>query len=317
MELRTRYQSRFRYPEPVRDSHNLLRACPADGDGQTLLSYRLEVSPAARILSYRDAWGTKVDTFGVEEPHRELTVLAESVATTSERPSPAFPVPLTDALNRDFTEENWEFIQPTRHTRWSDTLAWSAADLIEGAGTLQEAISRVDTAIREKMIYRPGSTYIGVDVNEVFDRGEGVCQDFVHLFLAMFRSQGLAARYVSGYFYAEDSSVGTVPEAEEIVVQTHAWVEVAVPGFGWWGIDPTNAQPAGERHLKIGHGRDYDDVLPLRGVYVGAVEHKLSAGVVMSRSTLSAVKFSGDVDAMMVADHQAQQRQLQQQQQQQ
>jgi transglutaminase-like putative cysteine protease len=125
----------------------------------------------------------------------------------------------------------------------------------------------------------------------VLDRGVGVCQDFVHLFLAMLRSQGLAARYVSGYFYAEDSAQGHAPTTEEIEVQTHAWVEVAVPGFGWWGIDPTNAQPAGERHLKIGHGRDYDDVLPLRGVYVGSGDHHLSAAVIMSPSLLSEVRF--------------------------
>ena len=54
-----------------------------------------------------------------------------------------------------------------------------------------------------------------------------------------------------------------MPDDAEISVQTHAWVEVAIPGWGWWAIDPTNHLAAGERHVKIGHGRDYDDVLPL------------------------------------------------------
>jgi transglutaminase-like putative cysteine protease len=291
VELKVRYQSRFVYPDVVRDSHNVLRACPIDDDWQTRVSYFLEVKPQARVFSYTDSWGTRVDCFGVDEPHRELTVVAESVAVTRPRPSPPDPVPIKEVHDPRFAEEHSEYLPPTSHTRWSDPLARTAAVALEGAETLQEAVERIDRCVRDRMAYRPGTTYIGVDVNEVFARGEGVCQDFVHATLAMLRSQELPARYVSGYFYAEDSSSGIAPEREEIEVQTHAWVEVAVPGWGWWGIDPTNAQPAGERHLKIGHGRDYDDVLPLRGVYIGKVDHLLAAGVVISRSDLSAVHF--------------------------
>ena len=81
---------------------------------------------------------------------------------------------------------------------------------------------------------------------------------------------------------------GDEPEdEEEIDVATHAWVEVAIPGHGWWGIDPTNQLVAGERHVKIGHGRDYEDVTPLRGVYHGEAESGgLEVGVRMGRKGL-------------------------------
>jgi len=82
-------------------------------------------------------------------------------------------------------------------------------------------------------------------------------------------------------------AAGSAPEAEEIAVQTHAWLEVAVPGWGWWARDPTNLLPAGERHPKIGHGRDHDDVLPLRAVYDGTSSHKLAVEVRMSRGLLT------------------------------
>ena len=52
-------------------------------------------------------------------------------------------------------------------------------------------------------------------------------------------------------------------------MQTHAWFEAAIPGWGWLALDPTNAQQVGQRHITIGHGRDYDDVPPVRGVYTG------------------------------------------------
>jgi transglutaminase-like putative cysteine protease len=45
------------------------------------------------------------------------------------------------------------------------------------------------------------------------------------------------------------------------------------------GADPTNRTLAGETHVKIGHGRFYGDVPPIKGVYRGAggeAEHDVS-----------------------------------------
>ena len=53
-------------------------------------------------------------------------------------------------------------------------------------------------------------------------------------------------------------------------MQTHAWFEAAIPGWGWLALDPTNAQQVGQRHITIGHGRYYDDVPPVRGVFSGS-----------------------------------------------
>ncbi|MGD2060070.1 MAG: transglutaminase family protein [Acidimicrobiia bacterium] len=71
------------------------------------------------------------------------------------------------------------------------------------------------------------------------------------------------------------------------VIPVNPWAEVSVPGWGWWGIDPTNTAPVGERHVKLGHGRDYDDVTPLRGVYYGQSEHHLAAEVTMSTARIT------------------------------
>ena len=64
-----------------------------------------------------------------------------------------------------------------------------------------------------------------------------------------------------GYLYAGADFVGA--EA------THAWLECLIPGYGWLGFDPTNNVRINESHIKIGHGRDYDDVAPLRGLRRG------------------------------------------------
>ena len=89
---------------------------------------------------------------------------------------------------------------------------------------------------------------------------------------------------MSGYLFARDESVGADDEDDQpIRVQTHAWVEAAIPGQGWYAVDPTNNRPVGQRHVVIGHGRDYDDVAPIRGVFLGAATPEVDAHVEMRR----------------------------------
>lgn len=289
MHLAIRYVSLFRYPEPAWDSHNVLRACPITDDQQRLIDYRLDVDPKPSMASHTDAWGTRVDTFAVRDPHRELRVIARSEVETSARPEPpwsALSRPRSAWSEQGFRDAHWVWLQRTHHTRWGEPIAAMAGAVTEGAGSVGEVITRIERAAHEALTYQPGATHVGAEVETVLAGGAGVCQDFVHLGLSLYRSMGIPARYVSGYFYAVDVAGGGAPEDEEIAVQTHAWLEVAVPGWGWWALDPTNLLPAGERHVKIGHGRDYDDVLPLRGVYYGTSQHRLSVEVGMSRGTL-------------------------------
>ena len=129
------------------------------------------------------------------------------------------------------------------------------------------------------------ATDIGVTLPELVVGGAGVCQDFAHLALGMLRSVGVPARYVSGYLFAADETEFDSPQADLVSVQTHAWIEVAVPGWGWWALDPTNGGEAGERHVVIGCGRDYGDVPPVRGVFSGPGVAAVDAEVVISKQT--------------------------------
>jgi transglutaminase-like putative cysteine protease len=148
-------------------------------------------------------------------------------------------------------------------------------------------VGAIADTVSAGLAYAPGATFVGVDIGEVLTQGKGVCQDFAHLAISMYRSQGIPARYVSGYLYATDQMEAVVPTDPEVEIQTHAGVEVFVPGHGWWALDPTNHQPAGELHVKIGHGRDYQDVMPLRGVYHGDADHELGVRVQITPERLA------------------------------
>ena len=146
--------------------------------------------------------------------------------------------------------------------------------------------------IPDRFEYRPGVTYVGSTVNDLLAGGAGVCQDFVHLALTMLRRQGIASRYVSGYFFALTGDGGQVGDSAE--VNTHAWLEALLPAEDpddepvWVAADPTNRRLAGADHVKIGHGRAYSDVPPIRGVYRGPPRSSFQAGVKMTRLELPA-----------------------------
>lgn len=287
MHLAIRYTTRFDYPERVRQSHNELRAAPTTSDTQFLLSYRVASEPVARVFSYVDYFGTLVDAFGVRQYHEDLTVTVEATVETSAAPPVTTDAPLEHRAEPSFVDLAWEYLQPSVHAALTDRVRAEAGPKMAAAEGCLELLDALTEHAHGLLAYRSGSTRIGENLDVILDRGAGVCQDYAHLLVAMCRVVGLPARYVSGYLYALDSGVeGLDPEQAgaghgPVRVQTHAWVETLLPGIGWVPRDPTNLQPVGERHVKIGAGRDYDDVTPLKGVYAGGGQPVLAAEVEM------------------------------------
>lgn len=286
MRFDIRYRCRFTYEQLVRESQNELRACPASDEYQQLISYRVQTAPSSRVLSYTDWFGTRVDAFGVREPHLVLDVVAE--ATVETRPRPLLTVdPRVDAFDDPgFVDAHVEYLERTPHADWGPDVGATArrqADLA-GPGAVSTVLS-IHRFVGSQLIYAPGTTYVGVGIDDVFARRQGVCQDFAHLAVSLCRAIGIPARYVSGYLFTVNDASGADGESDVVRVQTHAWFEAAIPGFGWLALDPTNGLEVGARHVKIGHGRDYDDVPPLRGVFAGAVLHDLEVTVDIRRLT--------------------------------
>ena len=270
MRMSIRYLTTFTYDAEVSESQNALRARPASNERQRLIEYGVRIDPPVRVLSHTDYWGTNVDCFGVVGQHTRLTVVADSTVETSQAVAPIGagawpPLVVIDSLEA-------EFLAASPHVAWSEEVADFGREVVRTSTSLMDAVGSIHRAVHQVLKYEPGTTEIGVSVDQIFRQRSGVCQDYAHLALALYRSLDIPARYVSGYLYSADASTGDRPGEDEVEVSTHAWVEVFIPGFGWWGLDPTNQLEVGEQHVKIGHGRDYEDVMPLKGVYHGAAE---------------------------------------------
>ncbi|MGV2643766.1 transglutaminase domain-containing protein, partial [Clostridium perfringens] len=72
----------------------------------------------------------------------------------------------------------------------------------------------------------------------LFDTKEGYCVHFATTMTVLLRSEGIPARYVTGFAPGERVA-GTVDRYEVAQKNAHAWVEVFFPGQGWVMFDPT------------------------------------------------------------------------------
>jgi transglutaminase-like putative cysteine protease len=107
--------------------------------------------------------------------------------------------------------------------------------------------------------------------------------------IAILRSAEIPARYVCGYIETEQERRAS--ERPDLPLrgasESHAWVEVGLPGGYWFPVDPTNNCVAGERHVTVAVGRDFFDTSPTRGVFKGTTSHRLEVKVVMTRQAAS------------------------------
>jgi transglutaminase-like putative cysteine protease len=277
-----RYLTEYRYDGPVTDNLNALRVRPATTSTQRCDEFHTRIEPEARVSRHLDYFGTEVLEFGIPTSHEHLTIDVRARVVTSAPPEP--PYGTWDSLtSQAYTDAAGEFALP-----WQDQP--QVAGLHELVALLQtdtplEALETLCALIPERFEYRRGVTYVGSTVQDLLDAEAGVCQDFVHLSLILLRRLGIAARYVSGYLWAAPADDG----ADSLEVDTHAWLEALLPGTDgngepvWVAADPTNRGLCGETHVKIGHGRFYADVPPVKGLYLGGATSDLIAAVTMSR----------------------------------
>jgi transglutaminase-like putative cysteine protease len=269
MRLSIEHRTGFRYSSPVKSSYNEARMTPVRTPNQTVWSSRVAVSPYAWSFSYQDYWGTAVTAFELHERHQQLEVSAQAVVETRgdgdgwdvERRLAEDDLGWPELRDRGVVDSMTEFLTMNERTLPPDELH----QLAQQASASPPRLAALDICrlIADRMTYQRGSTAVNARAADVWDGGQGVCQDYTHLALGALRSIGLPARYVSGYLHPGG---GAAPN-ETVLGESHSWIE-------WWcgswvGFDPTLQGRISENYVRVGHGRDYGDVAPLKGTYSG------------------------------------------------
>jgi transglutaminase-like putative cysteine protease len=272
--------TRYEYTGTVTTSYNEARMTPLSVPGQTTIDARLDIRPAVRAFRYWDYWGTMVHAFDIHQPHDELTVTATAVVETSS-PTPCTDVTSWAALTTEELRDRWcEMLNPSYYVPVDPALLEQAANLRSaGAADPSEAAVAANGFVHDHMIYQKGSTTVATSAPEAFASGSGVCQDFAHVLLGILRAMGIPCRYVSGYLYPYPDNEGGLGQVH--TGQSHAWVEAWVGD--WLALDPTQGGFVGHQHVMVARGRDYADVTPLKGIFVGSPVERLKVNVELTR----------------------------------
>lgn len=273
-----RHVNLFTYSGPVRESVMELRMQPRSEGPQTLRSFQIATNPRAQLYAYTDHMGNAVYHFNLLREHEELRIEAQAVVEVnafSPRPERLDDLEWGRYNSFNMQDDHFDMLEPSKFARPSPELLtfMKVAELEKPSGDPLSAVTRLQRAIYDSFEYQSGVTQVHSPIEHALRERRGVCQDFAHIMIAIARSWGVPARYVSGYLYHRGAKDRSQADA------THAWVEVYLPSLGWLGFDPTNNIPAAERHLRAAVGRDYADVPPTRGTFKGAADSELSIAV--------------------------------------
>ena len=259
---------RYEYDAPVESlRQRLVIVPPARHGNQYLRAHRLEVTGAkVRRRVRRDAAGNVVALLQAE---RVPEAIEFRLAAVLERIRDDGPAVLEAAALR-----SPRLLRPTRLTAADERLTAMAADIVRSAGrpgeappNPEETAERICAAVFEAITYEFGITKVTTTAAEALADGRGVCQDFAHVMLALCHLLRLPARYVSGHLLGQGG--------------THAWVEVIVPRADQaeaLAFDPCNGHRTDGGYVTVATGRDYSDVAPTSGSYVGTSAGRLTAG---------------------------------------
>ena len=256
MRISIDHTTRYAYQMPVRHSTQYLRLVPLSSARQRVLDWQLHTPGTP--LELRDGYGNVLHLLTLDQPVTEIVIRAAGTVETS---------PVIDEPAEGVTLSPLVFLRTTPLTRTEPALADFAEKFRHRAGTLS-GLRELGEAVLERLPFQSGVTEVHSTAAEALEAGNGVCQDHAHVFIACCRYLGVPARYVSGYVYSHESA--------DDEVASHAWGEAWVVDR-WRSFDVTNAQPAGEQHIRLAIGADYLEALPVRGVRRGGGEEQMTA----------------------------------------
>jgi transglutaminase-like putative cysteine protease len=259
----------YRYANPVSFGEHRLMFRPRDSHDIRLVSTALEIAPTASVRWYHDVFGNSIAIASFAEPAAELRLVSR---ITLEH----FPSSLPDYVIAEYARtspfsysvEDIPDLGRTTERHYPDPEhridVWARQFVAHGGSTDTHAMLVAMTrGIQASFAYRRRAEEGTQTPVETLARSAGSCRDLALLMMEAARTLGLAARFVSGYLYdPERRAVGGG--------ETHAWVQIYLPGAGWVEFDPTNGIVGGSNLIRVAVTRDPRQAIPVSGSFVGA-----------------------------------------------
>jgi transglutaminase-like putative cysteine protease len=269
-----RHVTTYHYHQPVEFGVHRMMLRPRDDDDQKVIYAEIEITPKPKQLAWTlDAFGNHVAIARFADRAAELRFVsnirldhtpAGFHATKIKDFARTYPFSYV-AEDRSSLES---FIVPL--TRQPEIDRWGTRFFrADGSADMHELLVNMTATI--KQTFKHGARHEkGVrDPLETLHLGSGSCRDLAMFMIALLRSRGIAARFVSGYLHLPDDG-----DDDAAGGNTHAWVQVYVPGPGWVDFDPSGGGVGNENLIRVAVARHPSEAIPLQGTWFGkAADH--------------------------------------------
>lgn len=262
MRIRITHETAYHYARPASAVTQILRMTPRGFDGQFVVDWRIEVDRDSRLQGATDAFGNAVHSFAIVGALDSLTVTAVGEVETED----------TSGVIRGQVERfpNTVYLRDTRLTEADTRIRTFADEIAAGESEVLSLLHKLNAGVNERMTFDTGQTDAQTTAADAFAAGEGVCQDYAHIFIAAARHLKIPARYAGGYLFQE---------GREYQEAGHGWAEAFVDGLGWVAFDPANAVSPTDAYIRVAASLDYLGAAPVRGSRVGGGNETMTVRV--------------------------------------
>jgi len=265
MLLNIRHATSYTYDHPVILGPHCLRLTPRSDSYALMLERALNITPEPVNISQSvESDGSISHWLRFNGETKIFTVESKLVISILENKNPfdflvfpeacltlpmRYPLDMARELQTYLMAEN---IAPSVRGFAFDVLA-------EVKGQAMDFLVALTTRMKRDFIYEFRQDGAPHRPQDTLASRRGSCRDWAILYMACAKAVGLAARFVSGYYFDED------PKFPDL----HAWAEVYIPGGGWRGFDPSLGLACYEHHIALASGVAASAAAPVQGAFKG------------------------------------------------
>ena len=271
--FKIRHETVYRYSSPVAFGEHRMMLRPREGRDQHVLDYHLEIAPEPKLLTWsEDASGNAVAIARFGRRARDLRVVVTmSVEHATFRADDlaiaAYARTCPFAYGAEEMPDLLRFAERQHPDAEHSVDAWARRILAEDPERdTWRFLTRLTATVRRDFAYLrrddPGMQSPSLTLRT----RSGSCRDFALLMSEAVRTQGLAARFVSGYLHVHPTGD---ERARRAGGSTHAWLQVYLPGAGWIDFDPTSGAVGNRDLVRVAVVRDPAQASPLAGTFLG------------------------------------------------
>lgn len=236
-QLTFEYQMKLSFSQSIKEQQFQLRCLPQDCPHQKVIDLHYSITPIDSIYQFKDGFNNLVISGNAMTKHKE------------------FQFTVKGRINVDYQQHIYEECHPIFHYATQlTTFSPMMKELLPTSHHFEDQMLEIMNNIYQNMHYQQNTTNIYTTASETYQNKVGVCQDYAHIMLAVCRYLHYPARYIAGMLYGEG--------------ETHAWIEVYHEGI-WYAYDPTHNRKVDEQYIVLSKGRDYNDCIVDKGVFLG------------------------------------------------